>query len=144
MGGEPVVNAFNEWDPLEEIIIGRVDDNSLIPPWDTIMPAVIHDKSQWGFYKSNSGKPWPKEMLAAARKDIEELIHILETEGVMVRHPDEFRIGDIGVLLCMDLTQIPNPNDTNLDLTRTHGYLLVTPLFDSLIKSSICFTSGNA
>ncbi len=53
------VNTFNEWDPLEEIIVGRVDDNTLIPPWDTIMPAVIHDKSQWHFYKQNGGKSWP-------------------------------------------------------------------------------------
>ncbi len=37
----PLVSTFNEWDPLEEIIVGRVDDNTLIPPWDTIMPAVI-------------------------------------------------------------------------------------------------------
>ncbi len=84
------VSTFNEWDPLEEIIIGRVDDNTLIPPWDTIMPAVIHDKSQWDFYKSKGGKPWPKEMLEAAREDIEELVHILEAEGVKVRRPDDF------------------------------------------------------
>ena len=81
----PVVSTFNEWDPLEEIIVGRVDDNTLIPPWDTIMPAVIHDRSQWDFYKKNGGKPWPKEMLDAARKDIEEFVHILEAEGVTVR-----------------------------------------------------------
>ena len=55
----PVVNAFNEWDPLEEIVVGRVDDNTLVPPWDVIMPAVVHDKTQWEFFKRNGGTPWP-------------------------------------------------------------------------------------
>jgi glycine amidinotransferase len=80
------VNTFNEWDPLEEIIVGRVDDKTLIPPWDTVMPEVIHDKSQWPFYKQNGGRPWPKDMLDAARRDIEELVHILEHE-----HPHDGR-----------------------------------------------------
>jgi hypothetical protein len=30
------VNTFNEWDPLEEIIVGTVE-GALIPPWDVIM-----------------------------------------------------------------------------------------------------------
>jgi hypothetical protein len=38
------VNTFNEWDPLEEIIVGVVED-ALIPPWETITPAVVHDRS---------------------------------------------------------------------------------------------------
>ena len=28
----PVVNAHNEWDPLEEVIVGIVD-GAMIPPW---------------------------------------------------------------------------------------------------------------
>jgi len=32
----PVVNTHNEWDPLEEIIVGVVD-GAMIPPWDLIM-----------------------------------------------------------------------------------------------------------
>ena len=55
----PVVNAFNEWDPLEEIVVGRVDENTLVPPWDVIMPAVVHDKTQWDFFKRHGGTPWP-------------------------------------------------------------------------------------
>ena len=46
-----VVNTFNEWDPLEEIIVGVVED-ALIPPWETISPAVVHDKTQWDFFKA--------------------------------------------------------------------------------------------
>ena len=41
----PVVNTHNEWDPLEESIVGRVDQTTLVPPWDVIMPAVVHDRT---------------------------------------------------------------------------------------------------
>ena len=49
--GASPVSTFNEWDPLEEIIVGVVED-ALIPPWETISPAVVHDKTQWEFFKS--------------------------------------------------------------------------------------------
>jgi glycine amidinotransferase len=42
------VSTWNEWDPLEEIIVGIVDD-ALVPPWETITPAVVHDRTQWPF-----------------------------------------------------------------------------------------------
>ncbi len=90
-GGErPVVNVHNEWDPLEEIIVGVVDDGALVPPWDTIMPAVIHDKRQWEFYRTHGGTPWPREMLVRARRDVEEFVRILEGEGVVVRRPEPY------------------------------------------------------
>ena len=58
----PVVSTFNEWDPLEEVVVGIVED-AFIPPWDTIMPAVVHDASQWDFYRRVGGYRWPLEML---------------------------------------------------------------------------------
>jgi glycine amidinotransferase len=84
-----VVNTFNEWDPLEEIIVGVVED-ALIPPWETISPAVVHDKTQWDFFKSEGGKRWPLDMLRKAEHDIEAFVHILEAEGVTVRRPERF------------------------------------------------------
>jgi len=84
-----VVNTFNEWDPLEEIIVGVVED-ALIPPWETISPVVVHDKTQWDFFKSEGGKRWPLEMLRKAEHDIEAFVHILEAEGVTVRRPERF------------------------------------------------------
>ena len=85
----PVVNAFNEWDPLEEIVVGIVED-ALIPPWETISPAVVHDKAQWEFFKSQGGRRWPAEMLKKAEHDVETFVHILEAEGVTVRRPERF------------------------------------------------------
>lgn len=85
----PVVNTFNEWDPLEEIIVGIVE-GAMIPPWDVVMEATLHEKELWDFYKKFGGVPWPQEWLAAAKKNLDEFVHILEAEGVTVRRPTPF------------------------------------------------------
>ena len=82
----PVVNAFNEWDPLEEIVVGIVDD-AMIPAWDTIMPAVVHDRRLWDFYKTWGGTPWPTDVLLKAEQDVEAFVDVLEQAGVTVRRP---------------------------------------------------------
>ncbi len=87
--GCPVVNAHNEWDPLEEIILGTIE-GALVPPWDVIMPATVHKKELWDFYKNHGGTPWPKEMTARAQRDLDEFAHVLEAEGVRVRRPTPY------------------------------------------------------
>ncbi len=86
----PVVSTFNEWDPLEEMIVGRVDDTTLIPPWDTIMPAVVHDQSQWEYFKARGATPWPVDVLKKAERDVEAFVDLLEQVGVTVRRPEPF------------------------------------------------------
>ncbi|MCP4156884.1 MAG: amidinotransferase [bacterium] len=81
----PVVNSFNEWDLLEEVIVGVVDGAS-IPSWHVTLEATMPG-NQFEFYKQNGGKPFPKERIEAAKKDLEEFVHILEAEGVIVRRP---------------------------------------------------------
>ena len=83
------VHVYNEWDPLEEVVVGIVED-AMVPPWDVIMPAVVHDKTLWEFFKTNGGKRWPLEMLKKAEADVEGFVHILEAEGVTVRRPERF------------------------------------------------------
>jgi glycine amidinotransferase len=82
----PVVNTHNEWDPLEEIIVGVVE-GARIPPWETVTPSVVHHEYLLDFYRQNGGQPWPQELVDAAQKDIAEFVHILEAEGVNVRRP---------------------------------------------------------
>ncbi len=82
----PVVNSFNEWDLLEEVIVGVVD-GAAVPPWHVTLHATL-PVNQWDFFKKNSGKPFPPEKIEAAKKDLEEFVHILEGEGVTVRRPE--------------------------------------------------------
>ena len=82
----PVVNTHNEWDTLEEIIVGVVE-GARVPPWDTVTPAVVHHEHLLDFYRQNGGQSWSQDLLEAAQKDIDEFVHILEAEGVTVRRP---------------------------------------------------------
>jgi len=82
----PVVNAHNEWDPLEEVIVGIVE-GATVPPWEAVTPAVVHHPELLDFYRRHGGQPWSRELLDAARKDLDEFVHILEAEGVTVRRP---------------------------------------------------------
>ena len=85
----PIVNAHNEWDPMEEVIVGTVE-GALVPPWDVIMEATLHRQELWEFHKLYGGSPWPSELLRAAEKDVEEFVHILEAEGITVRRPTPY------------------------------------------------------
>ncbi len=82
----PVVNSYNEWDPLEEVIVGVVD-GAAVPVWDVCLEATMPHK-QRSFFQQNGGKPFPKERIEAARRDLEEFAHILQSEGVIVRRPE--------------------------------------------------------
>lgn len=79
------VNSFNEWDPLEEVIVGVVDGASF-PSWHIALEPVL-PSDQHEVFRRNAGKPFPAEHIAAANKDLEEFVHILEGEGVRVRRP---------------------------------------------------------
>jgi len=87
----PIVNSHNEWDPLEEVIVGRVE-GATIPEWHVSGKAVWPNK-WWEMYKTQSGQPFPKELMEAAAKELDYLAEVLRGEGVIVRRP-EARTGD--------------------------------------------------
>lgn len=81
----PPVSSFTEWDPLEEVIVGIVDD-ARFPPWHAALEPVIPD-NQRAVFRNKAGQPFPVEQIAAAREELEEFVRILEGEGVIVRRP---------------------------------------------------------
>jgi glycine amidinotransferase len=84
------VNSHNEWDPLEEVIIGSLDD-AMFPAWNTINVATV-PPGEWAKIEQKvggAGVPYPEELVAAARRELAEFIHILEAEGVRVRSLDK-------------------------------------------------------
>src|SRR5829696_8858354 len=79
------VNSYNEWDLLEEVIVGVVD-GAAFPPYHIVLEATMpHD--QLATFRENAGKPFPPEQIAMAKQELEEFVHILEGEGVKVRRP---------------------------------------------------------
>ncbi len=61
-----VVNSHNEFDPLEEVIVGRVD-GATIPEWHVSGKAVWPTK-HWDMYKNKSGQPFPAELLKKGKQ----------------------------------------------------------------------------
>ncbi|XP_066264525.1 glycine amidinotransferase, mitochondrial-like [Branchiostoma lanceolatum] len=82
----PVVCSYNEWDPLEEVIVGRVE-GACVPPFTVEVKATTYEKS-WSFFMKNGGKPFPSEHMRKAVEEVEEFCNILKHEGVTVRRPD--------------------------------------------------------
>jgi glycine amidinotransferase len=80
------VSSYTEWDPLEEVIVGIVD-GARFPPWSLALQAVL-PAQQHETFRRNAGQPFPPERIAAARAELDELVRILEGEGVKVRRPD--------------------------------------------------------
>jgi glycine amidinotransferase len=87
----PIVNSFNEWDPLEEVIVG-VLDGACQPLWERAVEALLkeEDEEVRQYYKKRSGQPMAldAEQHAAAQQELDEFVHILEAEGVKVRRPE--------------------------------------------------------
>ncbi|MGW0094917.1 amidinotransferase [Streptomyces sp. NPDC003328] len=80
------VSSYTEWDPLEEVIVGIVD-GATFPAWHMALPPVL-PANQHKTFRSQAGQPFPADQVAAARTELEELVRILEGEGVTVRRPE--------------------------------------------------------
>ncbi|XP_068169745.1 glycine amidinotransferase, mitochondrial-like [Antennarius striatus] len=80
------VCSYNEWDPLEEVIVGRAE-NCHVPPLTVEVKATMYEK-YWPFYQKYGGHPFPENHLKKAVAEIEELCNVLCHEGVTVRRPE--------------------------------------------------------
>ena len=87
------VCAYNEWDPLEEVIVGTVA-GAHMPPLTIEVKANTSEK-WWEFFQKNSGNPFPAEHLKKAAEEIEEMCNILQNEGVTVRRPEALNHGKV-------------------------------------------------
>ncbi len=84
-----VVNSHNEWDPLEEIIVGVLDGGADLP-WEVGLGAVMPKEdveSSRAFHLERGGKSIDRHRTAPALKELAAFIRILEAEGVTVKRP---------------------------------------------------------
>lgn len=81
-----IVNSFNEWDLLEEVIVGVID-GATIPEWHVTLEATMPQEYQ-NLFRQNGGKLFPKSQIVAAKQELDDFCHILESEGVTVRRPN--------------------------------------------------------
>jgi glycine amidinotransferase len=82
----PVVWSHNEWDPLEEAIVGTID-GAAIPPWHVSLQATM-PPAAWPLFQERGGTRWPADELKRAAEELDGFAELLESEGVTVRRPD--------------------------------------------------------
>ena len=82
----PVVNSHNEWDLLEEVIVGHAE-NACVPEWHPVLQATMPAR-HWNFFRQNGGQPFPAELIAAAERELHVFCRELEAQGVTVRRPE--------------------------------------------------------
>ncbi|MDG4864057.1 amidinotransferase [Streptomyces sp. T-3] len=80
------VNSHNEWDPLEEIIVGRLDGATIpsshpvvtcnIPPWAARLQRLA------------AGFKYPRVLIERAQHELDGFVALLQSLGVTVRRPD--------------------------------------------------------
>lgn len=85
-----VVNSHNEWDPLEEVLVGEVEGAAQLP-WELSLQAVTPTSdlpAARQYHSAAGGKPHRPELITAAKKERDELIARLTAEGVKVVRPE--------------------------------------------------------
>jgi glycine amidinotransferase len=79
------VNSFNEWDPLEEIIIGRADF-ACIPKWNKMLENTM-PTGQKAFFEKYGGQYFPQKIIDKANEELDNLASLLKKGGVKVKRP---------------------------------------------------------
>ena len=83
-----IINAYNEWDPLEEIIVGIAQD-AYFPTDDITFNLSVDPKSaipDHEFTELRLGKI-SRKVIEETQEDLETLVRVLENEHVTVRRP---------------------------------------------------------
>lgn len=81
-----VVWSCNEWDPLEEVIVG-VADNATVPVWNKALESTTPDHAKW-FFEKYGGQLFPDGMIEKANSELDGLVKVLTDLGVTVRRPN--------------------------------------------------------
>lgn len=80
------VNSHNEWDPLEEVIVGRLE-GATIPP-NHVMFTQSLPTTAAKLYRPLAGRHYPKAIVKPAQAELAGFIGLLEAEGITVRRPE--------------------------------------------------------
>lgn len=79
------VNSHNEWDPLEEVIVG-VMQGAAVPQWDVMLEATMPDESK-DFFIREAGNRMPPQHYDAACIELDGLADVIAKRGIKVARP---------------------------------------------------------
>lgn len=78
------VNSYNEWDPLEEVIVGSVK-GAMKPEFEPLMNAYYLNENDKHFTSS----PYDEYEIDEAESQLNQLANILIEKGIKVRRPEK-------------------------------------------------------
>ncbi|WP_406300710.1 amidinotransferase (plasmid) [Embleya sp. NBC_00888] len=78
------VCSDNEWDPLEECVVGTAR-RSMFPAEDERMIRATMPREHW--HRFVAGNPFPADIVDNAERELDGLSALLESRGVRVRRP---------------------------------------------------------
>ncbi|GGB11267.1 amidinotransferase [Brucella endophytica] len=76
----------NEWDSLEEVIVGTIE-TARYPTWHVSIEAPLPAKSHQDFIR-RQGQYFDAKLLDKARREVDGLAEFLERSGIKVRRPN--------------------------------------------------------
>jgi glycine amidinotransferase len=82
------VNSHNEWDPLEEIIVGRLE-GSTIPSDHPVVTCNIPGMAARAQALA-AGFRFPKFMIEPAQEELDNFIQVLQGLGIIVTRPEAY------------------------------------------------------
>ena len=84
--GASPVNSHNEWDPLEEVVVGRLE-GATIP---SNHPVVTCNIPRWAAHLQGraAGLRYPRVLVERAQRELDRFIALLEALDITVRRPD--------------------------------------------------------
>ena len=85
------MNSHNEWDPLEEVIVGRLE-GAVIPSDHPVVTCNIPGmaaRAQSLF----AGFHYPKIMIEPAQRELDGFAALLQSLGIVVRRPEPSTTG---------------------------------------------------
>ncbi|MFH9090790.1 amidinotransferase [Streptomyces sp. NPDC017673] len=82
----PAVCSHTEWDPLEEIVVGRLD-GAAIPPGHAVVTCNV---PRWTarLQSLTAGRRYPRALVEPARRELEGFVALLRSLGITVTRPD--------------------------------------------------------
>lgn len=78
--------SCNEWDPLEEVIVGSVE-NATVPVVSNTLMSTTPEHARW-FFEQHGGQKFPEEMIEKASIELDNLSKVLKDLGVKVVRPE--------------------------------------------------------
>ncbi|WP_200260278.1 inosamine-phosphate amidinotransferase 1 [Streptomyces sp. HSG2] len=81
-----LVDVHNEWDPLEEVVIGSIEGAQVPRPGEDLFAIEF---AQYGSMDRIPSGPVPRQVLEETRDDLDQLCAEISDLGIKVRRPQE-------------------------------------------------------